>query len=154
MGDAGVLKCISMLTFLPLEEIDAMEGWEGSQLNRAKEILAFELTKLIHGEQEAAKAEETSKGLFAGAGSLENMPATVLSDEAFEDESINAAKLLVSCGLCASNGEARRLIQQGGVMINEEKVGAIDTAYDKALFDGDGVIIKKSKKVLHRASLN
>lgn len=151
IGDDDVLKCIRMLTFLPMEEIRAMDGWEGSQLNRAKEILAFELTNLVHGVEEAKKAEETAKGLFTGGGSLENMPATELAGELFEDGVITAAKLLVACGLCASNGEARRLIQQGGVSIADAKPAAFDTAYEAAIFAGDGIIIKKGKKVFHRA---
>ncbi|WP_409968457.1 tyrosine--tRNA ligase [Bengtsoniella intestinalis] len=151
VGDDDVLKCIRMLTFLPMEEIRAMDGWEGSELNRAKEILAFELTKLVHGEEEAKKAEETAKGLFAGGGSLDNMPATELTADLFEDGKIIAAKLLVACGLVGSNGEARRLIQQGGVSIADGKPTAFDTPYAQGDFAGDGIIIKKGKKVFHRA---
>ena len=151
VGDDDVLKCIRMLTFLPLEEIDKMDAWEGAQLNTAKEILAYELTKLVHGEEEAAKAQETARGLFSGKGSLENMPATELTADAFADGKIGAINLLVACGLCASNGEARRLIQQGGVMVNDEKVTSIENAYELSAFAGDGVIIKKGKKVFHRA---
>ena len=151
VGDADVLRCIRMLTFLPLEQIDEMDTWEGSQLNRAKEILAYELTKLVHGEAEAEKAQETARGLFAGGGSTENMPATELPAARFENGQIGALNLLVACGLCASNGEARRLIQQGGVTVNDKKVESIDAAFDQADFAGDGVIIKKGKKVYHKA---
>ena len=151
VGDADVLKCIRMLTFLPLEEIDAMDKWEGSQLNRAKEILAYELTKLVHGDGEADKAQETARGLFAGAGSTEHMPSTELPAAKFEDGKIGAIALLVACGLCPSNGEARRLIQQGGMMVNDRKVTDIASAFDQEDFRGEGVIIKKGKKVFHRA---
>nr|WP_325259500.1 tyrosine--tRNA ligase [uncultured Oscillibacter sp.] len=151
VGDADVLKCIRMLTFLPLEEIDVMDKWEGSQLNRAKEILAYELTKLVHGEEEAEKAQETARGLFAGAGSAEHMPSTELPADKFENGQIGAIALLVACGLCPSNGEARRLIQQGGMMVNDQKVTDITAAFDQADFQGEGVIIKKGKKVFHRA---
>jgi len=149
--DADVLKCIRMLTFLPLEQIDEMDGWEGAQLNTAKEILAYELTKLVHGEEEANKAQETARGLFSGKGSLDNMPATELTEDNFADGKIGAINLMVACGLCASNGEARRLIQQGGVAVNDQKVTGIDVAFEKAAFEGDGLIIKKGKKVFHRA---
>ena len=149
--DADVLKCIRMLTFLPLEQIDEMDKWEGAQLNTAKEILAYELTKLVHGEEEAAKAQETARGLFSGKGSLANMPATELTADKFEGGKIGAINLLVACGLCASNGEARRLIQQGGVAVHDVKVASIDVTFDQEQFSGDGVIIKKGKKVFHRA---
>ncbi|MBE6996451.1 MAG: tyrosine--tRNA ligase [Ruminococcaceae bacterium] len=149
--DADVLKCIRMLTFLPLEQIDEMDKWEGAQLNTAKEILAYELTKLVHGEEEAARAQETARGLFSGKGSLENMPATELSADKFEDGKIGVLNLLVACGLCASNGEARRLVQQGGIAVNDEKVAAIDAVFAQSAFEGEGVIIKKGKKVFHRA---
>ena len=151
VGDADVLKCIRMLTFLPLEEIDAMDKWEGSQLNKAKEILAHELTKLVHGEAEADKAQEAARALFGGSGSSENMPSTQLPEARFTDGKIGAIELLVACGLCASNGEARRLIQQGGVAVNDQKVASIDVTFDQAQFAGDGVVIKKGKKVFHRA---
>ena len=149
--DADVMKCIRMLTFLPLEEIDAMAGWEGSQLNQAKEILAYELTKLVHGQAEADKAQETAKGLFSGGGSTANMPSTRIPAASFENGQIGAIPLLVACGLCASNGEARRLIQQGGVAVNDKKVTDIAAAFDQADFAGEGVVIKKGKKVFHRA---
>ena len=151
VGDADVLKCIRMLTFLPLDKIDEMDTWQGSQLNTAKEILAYELTKLVHGEEEAAKAQEAARALFGGGGDSANMPTTTLTAAQFENGTIGVMKLLVACGLCASNGEARRLIQQGGVTINDKKVESIDAAYDQADFAGDGVIIKKGKKVYHKA---
>ena len=152
VGDADVLRCIRMLTFLPLEEVDAMDHWEGSQLNRAKEILAYELTKLVHGEAEAEKAQETARSLFSGAGSTENMPTTVLGDAQFTDGKIGVLTLLTACGLCASNGEARRLVQQGGVTVNDRKADAADT-FDRDDFAGDGLVIKKGKKVYHRARI-
>ena len=151
VGDADVLKCIRMLTFLPLDKIDEMDTWQGSQLNTAKEILAYELTKLVHGQAEAEKAQEAARALFGGGGDSANMPTTTLTAAQFENGTIGVMKLLVACGLCASNGEARRLIQQGGVTINDKKVESIDAAYDQADFAGDGVIIKKGKKVYHKA---
>ena len=149
--DADVMKCIRMLTFLPLEQIDEMDGWEGSQLNQAKELLAYELTKLVHGPEEAEKARETAKGLFSGGGSAANMPATELPAAAFENGQINIIGLLTACGLCASNGEARRLVQQGGVAVSDKKVTDIAAAFDQGDFAGEGVVIKKGKKVFHRA---
>ena len=151
--DADVLKCIRMLTFLPLEQIDEMDTWTGSQLNRAKEILAFELTKLVHGEEEAQKAQDAAKALFAGGGDKSSMPTTTLTAEQFEDGRIGAISLLVACGLAPSRGEARRLIQQGGVSVNDEKVADIDAQWPQEAFAGEGVIIKKGKKVFHRALL-
>ena len=153
VDDADVLKCIRMLTFLPLEEIDKMAGWEGSQLNEAKEILAYELTKLVHGEEEAEKAKAASKALFAGGGDTEHMPTTELTNDDFGGGSIDVLTLLVKCGLAASKGEARRLVQQGGVTVNDEKVAAIETTFGCEQFTGDGVVIKKGKKVFHKAVL-
>ena len=153
VDDADVLKCIRMLTFLPLEEIDNMAGWEGSQLNEAKEILAYELTKLVHGEEEAEKAKAASKALFAGGGDTEHMPTTELTNDDFGGGSIDVLTLLVKCGLVASKGEARRLVQQGGVTVNDEKVTAIETTFGCEQFTGDGVVIKKGKKVFHKAVL-
>ena len=151
VADADVLKCIRMLTFLPLEQIDEMAGWEGAKLNEAKDILAYELTKLVHGEAEADKAQEAARALFGGSGSSENMPATQLPEARFTNGKINAIDLLVACGLCSSNGEARRLIQQGGAAVNDQKVTSIDVTFDQEQFAGDGVVIKKGKKVFHRA---
>ena len=153
VDDADVLKCIRMLTFLPLEEIDKMAGWEGSQLNEAKEILAYELTKLVHGEEEAEKAKAASKALFAGGGDTEHMPTTELTNDDFGGGSIDVLTLLMKCGLAASKGEARRLVQQGGVTVNDEKVTAIETTFGCEQFTGDGVVIKKGKKVFHKAVL-
>ena len=153
VGDSDVMKCIRMLTFLPLEEIDKMSTWEGSQLNEAKEILAYELTKLVHGEEEAEKAKAASKALFAGSGDTEHMPTTELTNDDFGGGSIDVLTLLVKCGLAASKGEARRLVQQGGVSVNDEKVAAIETTFGCEQFTGDGVVIKKGKKVFHKAVL-
>ncbi len=153
VDDADVLKCIRMLTFLPLEEIDKMSTWEGSQLNEAKEILAYELTKLVHGQEEADKAKAASKALFAGGGDTEHMPTTELTNDDFGGGSIDVLTLLVKCGLAASKGEARRLVQQGGVTVNDEKVDAIETTFGCEQFTGDGVVIKKGKKVFHKAVL-
>ncbi|MBU5627199.1 tyrosine--tRNA ligase [Oscillibacter sp. MSJ-2] len=151
VGDADVLKCIRMLTFLPLDKIDAMDHWEGSQLNRAKEVLAYELTKLVHGEEEAQKAEEAAKALFAGGGDTEHMPTTTLGDAQFSDGQIGVLNLLVACGLCASNGEARRLVQQGGVSVNDQKVTDAAQVYTKD--DCAGMVIKKGKKVFHKVQV-
>ncbi len=145
VGDADVLKCIRMLTFLPLEEIDKMDKWEGSQLNTAKEILAFELTKLVHGEEEATKAQETSRAVFAGAGSHENMPTVTLSNDDLTDNSIGILSLMVKGGLCASNGEARRLVQQGGVSVNDQKVTDPSYSFNSEMLK-EGAIVKKGKK--------
>ena len=149
--DADVMKCIRMLTFLPLEQINEMDSWEGSQLNQAKEILAFELTKMVHGEEEAEKAQAAARALFGGGGGKENMPATELTAEDFADGQIGALALLVRCGLASSNGEARRLVQQGGLTVDEKKVTDAAVAFPQELFAGEGVILKKGKKVFHRA---
>ena len=153
IDDADVLKCIRMLTFLPLEEIDKMSAWEGSQLNDAKEILAYELTKLVHGQEEAEKAKAASRALFSGEGDTEHMPTTELTNDDFGGGAIDVLTLLVKCGLAASKGEARRLVQQGGVTVNDEKVPAIETTFGCEQFTGDGVVIKKGKKVFHKAVL-
>ncbi len=151
VGDADVLKCIRMLTFLPLEEIDAMSNWEGAQLNTAKEILAFELTKLVHGEEEAVKAQDAARALFAGGGDTDHMPTTELQNDDFGGGSMDILTLLVKCGLAASKGEARRLVQQGGVSVNDEKVTAIEDTFGLEQFTGDGLVIRKGKKMFHRA---
>jgi tyrosyl-tRNA synthetase len=150
VGDADVLKCIRMLTFLPLEEIDAMDKWEGSQLNRAKEILAFELTKLVHGEEEAKRAEAAAKALFAGGADNSNMPTTTLSAEDFTDGKITVIDLLVKAGLCTTKSDARRTITQGGVFVADEKVADVSSAVEESRFDGDGLIIRKGKKNFHK----
>lgn len=150
IGDADVLKCIRMLTFLPLEEIDAMDSWEGSQLNKAKEILAYELTKLVHGEEEANKVDEAAKAVFAGDGKSQNMPTTVYSKEEL-DAGKDLITLLVETKLCASRSEGRRLIQQGGVTVNDEKVTDFARVFTTADLDGDGaLVIKKGKKGYHQ----
>ncbi len=145
VGDADVLKCIRMLTFLPLEQIDEMDAWEGSQLNTAKEILAFELTKLVHGEEEANKAQETSRAVFAGAGSHENMPTVTLSAADLTDGKIGLLTAMVKGEMAASNGEARRLVVQGGVSVNDEKITNPSHSFTADDF-ADGIIIKKGKK--------
>ncbi len=151
VGDADVLKCIRMLTFLPLEQIDEMDKWEGSQLNRAKEILAYELTALVHGEEEAKNAEDAAKALFGAGGDSANMPTTVLADADFENGGINILSLLVATGLCPSRGEARRLVQQGGIVVDEKKVESIDESIPQEKLADDGIIIRKGKKVFHKA---
>ena len=153
VGDNDVLKCIRMLTFLPLEEIDKMDAWEGAQLNTAKEILAFELTKLVHGEEEAKKAQETARGLFSSGGDTANMPATALSASDLTDGTIGVLELMLKCGLVPSKGEARRLVQQGGVEVAGEKVKEISAAVTAEQLVGEGLVIKKGKKVFHRAYL-
>ncbi len=150
VGDADVLKCIRMLTFLPLEQIDEMDKWEGSQLNRAKEILAYELTALVHGEEEAKKAEDAAKALFGAGGDSAHMPTTTLTDADFENGGVNILSLLVTMGLCASRGEARRLVQQGGIVVDEKKVESIDETIPQEKFSGEGVLIRKGKKVFHK----
>ena len=150
VGDQDVLKCIRMLTFLPLEQIDEMDKWEGSQLNRAKAILAYELTALVHGEEEAKKAEESAKALFGAGGNNANMPTSTLTDADFENGNINVLSMLVATGLCPSRGEARRLVQQGGVTIDDVKVASIDESLARERFEGEGVIVRKGKKVFHR----
>ena len=152
VGDADVLKCIRMLTFLPLEQIDEMDHWEGEQLNKAKEILAYELTKMVHGEEEAEKAQATARGLFSGAADHENMPGTKLDAELVKDGGVGLLAAMVAAGLCSSNREARQLVQQGGVLVDGEKV-----TDPKAVLTVDalnkGVVIKKGKKVYHKVTL-
>ena len=152
VGDNDVLKCIRMLTFLPLEQIDEMDGWEGSQLNTAKEILAYELTKLVHGQEEALKAQAAAKAIFEGSGSHEAMPCTVLADEDFTDGKIGLLSMMVKAELAASNGEARRLIQQGGVSVDEQKVTDASYTIEKDLFANE-VIVKKGKKIFHKFTI-
>ncbi len=152
VGDADVLKCIRMLTFLPLEQIDEMDKWEGSQLNRAKEILAYELTKLVHGEEEANKAKAAAKALFAGGSDDSNMPTTELTEDQLTDGKIAILDLMLACQLIPSKGEGRRLVQQGGVMVNEEKVESIDASYTAEQLK-EGLKIRKGKKVYHKAIL-
>ena len=146
VADSDVLKCIRMLTFLPLEEIDAMESWEGAQLNQAKEILAFELTKLVHGEEEATKAKEASHALFAGGGDSAHMPTVELADADFADGDMDILALLVKTGLAPSRSDARRAVEQGGVTVADEKVTDIKTTYNAASFGEDGLVVKRGKK--------
>ncbi|MBD5485024.1 MAG: tyrosine--tRNA ligase, partial [Lachnospiraceae bacterium] len=146
VADADVLKCLRMLTFLPLEQIDEMDQWEGSQLNKAKKILAYELTNLVHGEEEAKKAEEAAKALFAGGGSSENMPTAILTDDKFIDGNIDILGILVAAGMAASRSEARRAVEQGGVSVKGEKVGDIKMSYTKEMIATEEFIVKKGKK--------
>ncbi|MBO5353676.1 MAG: tyrosine--tRNA ligase [Lachnospiraceae bacterium] len=150
VGDQDVIKCLKMLTFLPLEEIQKMEAWEGSQLNQAKEILAFELTKLVHGQEEADKALEASKALFAGGGSLENMPTTELAEDKFTDGAIDIITMMVEAGMVNTRSEGRRAIEQGGVTVDGEKVTDIGQKFTKEELAGEGRIVKKGKKSFNR----
>ena len=152
VGDQDVMKCIRMLTFLPLEQIDEMDKWEGSELNRAKEVLAFELTKLVHGEEEAQKAEAAAKALFAQGGSDENMPTTELTEAQLTDGKIAILDLMLACGLVPSKGEGRRLVQQGGVMVDDEKIDSIDACFTAEQLKA-GLKIRTGKKVFHKAIL-
>ena len=153
VADADVLKCIRMLTFLPLEEIDKMDKWEGSQLNTAKEILAFELTKLVHGEEEANKAQQTARALFSGSGNLGNMPSYTLSKDDLTDGKIAVNDILFKAGMTKSKGEGRRLIEQGGVSVNDKKVAsAVETVCADDFSDGS-IIVKKGKKVFYKIIL-
>ena len=153
VSDADVLKCLRMLTFLPLEQIDQMADWEGAKLNEAKDILAYELTKLVHGEDEAEKARQAARALFGGGANAQDMPTTELTGDDLGSGEINVLNLLVRCGLCASKGEARRLVQQGGITVGDKKVDSIDASFGCQEFTGDGLIIRKGKKVFHRAVL-
>ncbi len=152
VGDADVLKCIRMLTFLPLEKIEEMDKWEGSQLNRAKEILAYELTALVHGEEEAKAAEASSKALFGGNGNNENMPTTEITSDDLTDGMIDIMTALVKTGLCASKSEARRNIQQGGVSVNDTKISDISAAFSADALK-EGIIIKRGKKSFNKIIL-
>ena len=148
--DADVLKCIRMLTFLPLEQINEMDGWKDAQLNTAKEILAYELTKLVHGEEEANKAQASAKALFMGGGDDANMPTTEISAEQLQDGKIGILNLMVACGLAPSNKQARQLVEQGGVFVNDEKVPAAQFTISEEMLK-EGVKIRKGKKVFHKA---
>lgn len=153
VADADVLKCIRMLTFLPLEEIDAMDSWEGAQLNKAKEILAFELTKMVHGEDEAKKAENTAKAIFTGGDSAD-MPGAVLTEDAFKDGVVDVITLVHQAGLASSRSEARRAVQQGGISVNGEKVTEIDASFAKDIFEGEGAVLKKGKKTFRKVTIS
>ena len=149
VGDADVLKCLRMLTFLPLEEINAMESWEGSELNKAKEILAYELTKLVHSEEDAIKAQESARALFS-AGTAENMPTVALAAIDFIDDAIDVVTLVFKSGLVSSKSEGRRAIEQGGVTVDGEKVVDIKQAFSAERFTGEGVVVKRGKKNFRR----
>lgn len=152
VDDADVLKCIKMLTFIPLEEIEKMENWEGAELNRAKEILAYELTALVHGDEEAKKAEATAKAIFTG-GDAANMPSAEINADVFKDGVIDVITLVHQAGLASSRSEARRAVEQGGVSVDGEKVTAIDATFDKEKFDGEGVVVKKGKKTFVKVTV-
>ena len=152
VGDADVMKCIRMLTFLPLEQIDEMSTWKDQRLNEAKEILAYELTKMVHGEEEAEKAQNAARALFSGAADTEHMPSTQLTEADLTDGSIGILTLMVKAGLAASNGEARRLVVQGGVLVDGEKVGAPTVSFTADQLK-NGIVIKKGKKIYHKVTL-
>ena len=153
VGDSDVLKCLRMLTFLPIEQIDEMDKWEGAQLNQAKEILAFELTKLVHGEEEAQKAQDAAKALFAQGGDKSNVPTTTLDTGDLTDGAIGVLELMLKCGLVPSKKEARRLVEQGGVELDGQKVTDVAAAVTAEQLSGEGIMLKKGKKVFHRAVL-
>ena len=153
VGDADVMKCIKMLTFIPIEEIAEMEKWDDSRINEKKEILAYELTSLVHGEEEAKKAQASARALFSGAGDIEHMPTTALSDEDFTDGEIGILDLLLKGKMAPSRSEAKRLVMQGGVLIGDEKVESFSLTLSKEKFSGDGVIVKKGKKIFHRFTI-
>lgn len=153
VDDADVLKCIRMLTFLPLEEIEKMESWQGSELNKAKEILAYELTALVHGEEKATKAQEAARALFSGAANTDNMPTVALSADDFEDGQVQIIKIMLKAGLIKSNGEGRRLIQQGGVSVDDQKVTDPLASVSAADFEKGHIILKKGKKVFYKVTV-
>ena len=153
VADADVIRFLKMLTFLPLEEIEAMESWEGSQLNKAKEILAFELTKLVHGEDEAKKADDAAKALFANGGNSDNMPSTALSEDDFTDGAIDIISLICKTGVVTSRSEARRAVEQGGITLDGEKITDISTSISRDKFGNEGIILKKGKKVFNKILL-
>jgi tyrosyl-tRNA synthetase len=153
VSDADVLKCLRMLTFLPLEQIDEMDKWEGSQLNQAKEILAYELTEMVHGSEEAKKAQDGARALFAGGGNVADMPEVTLEESDFEDDTIGILKLLVKAGLASSNGEARRNVEQGGVSVDGVKVTDVKEQIAKESIGEDGIVLKRGKKKFMRIKL-
>ena len=153
VDDADVLKCIRMLTFLPLEEIEKMESWQGSELNKAKEILAYELTALVHGEEKATKAQEAARALFSGAADTDNMPTVTLSADDFEGGQVQIIKIMLKAGLIKSNGEGRRLIQQGGVSVDDQKVTDPLAVVSAADFQKGHIILKKGKKVFYKVTV-
>ena len=151
VDDADVINCLKLLTFLPIEEIEAMESWQGSELNKAKEILAYELTKMVHSEEDANKAMEAAKALFGGGADNSNMPTTQLPADLFNDGTIGILDVLVAAGLAPSKAEGRRLVQQGGISVNDEKVTDPTARLSEVLFQND-VIVKKGKKVFHKVT--
>ena len=153
VDDADVVKCLKMLTFLPLEEIEELAKLEGSEINKAKEVLAYELTKLIHGEEEAEKAQEGARALFSKGVDTDNMPTTALTDADFTDDAISVLDLMLKCGLIGTKGEGKRLIQQGGVSLDDNKVTDMFAVISKADFEKGYVVVKKGKKVHHKATL-
>ncbi|MGE4277168.1 MAG: tyrosine--tRNA ligase [Lawsonibacter sp.] len=153
VGDADVLKCLRMLTFLPIEQIEEMDGLDGSQLNTAKELLAYELTTLVHGKEEAEKAQAAAKALFTGGGDMSNVPTTALTEDNLTDGAIGVLDLMLKCKLAPSKKEARRLVEQGGVEVNGEKVEAVTVTYTASDLSGDGLLLKKGKKVYHRVQM-
>ena len=153
VGDADVMKCIKMLTFIPIEEIAEMEKWDDSRINEKKEILAYELTSLVHGEEEAKKAQASARALFSGAGDIEHMPTTTLSDEDFTDGEIGILDLLIKGKMAPSRSEAKRLVIQGGVLVGDEKVESFSLTLPKEKFSGDGAVVKKGKKIFHRFTI-
>ena len=153
VADSDVIKCLKMLTFVPIEEIEAMEKWEGSELNKAKEILAFELTKLVHGEQEAQKALEGARALFSNKADTDNMPSSTITENDMTDGKIGLIDLLFLVKLAPSKAEARRLIQQGGISVNDEKITDVKAEIKADIFTDGFIIIKKGKKVFHKVKL-
>lgn len=153
VGDDDVINCLKLLTFVPIEEIEAMEKWEGSELNKAKEILAFEVTKMVHGEEEANKSLKAAKEIFLSGGVSADMPSTQLSEEDFTDGKIGLLNLLVKTGLCSSNGDARRLVQQGGVLVDDKKITEPSFALTTEMFAKGHIIVKKGKKTFHKVVL-
>ncbi len=152
MGDADVDKCIKMLTFIPIEEILVMEKWDGSRINEKKEILAFELTALVHGKEEAQKAQDAARALFAGGGDMSNVPSVALKEEDFRDGVVDILQVLVSAGLCNTRSEARRAVEQGGVTFGDDKVTDVKATFAKDVF-ADGVMVKKGKKSFKKVTL-
>ena len=152
VGDADVMKCIRMLTFLPLEQIDEMDKWEGADLNKAKEILAFELTKMVHGEEEAGKAQEGARALFSGAATAD-MPTVVLTEDMMRDGKIDILGVMAESGLCASRSEARRAVEQGGVSVDDIKINDIKTLYDREALSGEGILVRRGKKNYKRVKM-
>ncbi|MCD7774600.1 MAG: tyrosine--tRNA ligase, partial [Clostridiales bacterium] len=153
VADGDVLKCIRMLTFLPLEEIDKMDSWEGSQLNKAKEILAYELTKLVHGEEEANKAQTAARSIFSSSASVENMPEANIEESDFQDDKIALSEILVKASIAKSKGEGKRLIEQGGITVDDKKITSPVAVIEKSDFDKGYIVVKKGKKVFVKVTV-